>query len=420
MFAFNPLVEALPPAAPRNPGAKTALQGIRVIDFTHFIAGPYATMMLGDMGADVVKVESPETGDDFRRYPPTDKDMPNQGAPFFYCNRNKRSVALNLKNADAQSIIRRLIEEADVLVENFSSGVTKRLGIDYETCRSYNPRLVYCSIPAYARTGEFADRSGFDPVAQAESGYMSMNGFADREGVRSLSPVMDMTTAMMSCSTILAALLARQSSGLGQYCEVALFDSAMAMLAYAPMQYLFADVAPQRNGNTSPDTSPSGVFRCTDGSFYINCGNDRIFRRLAVDVLHMPELVDDARFASPADRVSNRPILFALLNERFVKHPWSHWGPLLREASVPCGQVRTVPEALQSQEVASRGLLTRIPHPKTGWIPNMTPPYRFSDTPIVDPTCAPAIGQHTEEILRDLLGLDAERISELRRAGAIG
>jgi len=420
MFRFEDLVARLPEAPSRDAKAPLALQGIRVIDFTHFIAGPFATMMLADFGADVIKIEAPGSGDDFRRYPPTDPAMPAQGAPFFFANRNKRSVALDLKQPCAQDTARALIAQADVVVENFSTGVMARLGLDAATCRALNPGLVYCSIPAYARDGALADRPGFDPVVQAESGYISMNGYADRDGVRSLSPVMDMGTSLITCSTILAALMARHGTGQGQYCEVALFDSAIAMLAYAPLQYLFAGMAPQRNGNISPDTSPSGVFDCSDGSFYINCGNDRIFGRLATDVLGMPALLEDPRFRTPAERVRHRDALLAALTAEFVRQPWSHWQPRLRAASVPSGQVRTLPQALASREVAERGLLTRIPHPVAGWIPNITPASRLAATPVADPRPAPAVGQHTEEVLRELLGHDDAHLAALRSGGAFG
>jgi len=420
MFSFDPLTTTLPPATPRDPALPRALPRLRVVDFTHYIAGPYATMLLADLGADVVKIEAPQRGDDFRRYPPTDARLPEQGAPFFFCNRNKRSLALDLKTEAAQGIVRALVAEADVLVENFSTGVMQRFGLDYAACKALNPRLVYCSLPAYAREGAFAGRAGFDPVVQAESGFISMNGHADREGVRALSPVMDMGTALMASNAILAALMARQHTGAGQYCEVALFDSALAMLAYAPMQLLFSGQEPQRNGNTSPDTSPSGVFNCSDGAFYINCGNDKIFARLAREVVAMPQLVDDARFATPHGRVQARPALMAILSEAFARRPWSHWQPLLQAAAVPCGQLRTLREALASREVAARGLLTQIPHPVLGQVPNLTSPLRLSATPVEDPRPAPAVGQHTEEVLRELLGCDDARIDALRRAGAFG
>lgn len=408
-----------PEAPRRKPGAPLALAGIRVLDFSHFIAGPYATMMLADFGADVLKVEAPGRGDDFRHYPPVDAEMPAQGASFFFANRNKRSVALDLKNPRAQEIVKQLVAASDVLVENFSTGVMQRFGLDWEACRALNPRLVYCSVPAYSRDGQFADRPGFDPVVQAESGFLSMNGYADREGVRALSPVMDMGTSLMVCNTILAALMARHTTGEGQYCEVALFDSAVAMTAYAPMQYLFAGQEPQRNGNTSPDTSPSGVFRCADGAFYINSGNDKIFQRLAT-AIGQPALATDPRFSQRVPRMRNRDALFAILEEAFAPHTWAHWRAKFREQAIPSGEVRTLAQALHSPEAQDRGLVTRIPHPVAGWVPNLTPPSRLSATPVADPVPAPALGEHTNEVLREVLGLDDDSLHALAREGAFG
>lgn len=420
MFQLDQIERELPIAPSRRPDAPTALHGIRVVDFSHFIAGPYATMMLADFGADVIKIETPAKGDDFRHYPPTDPSLPAQGASFFFANRNKRSVALDLKNPAALQVVRELIAASDVLVENFSTGVMQRFGLDPETCLQLNPRLVYCSVPAYSRSGEFADRPGFDPVVQAESGFMSMNGHADREGVRALSPVMDMATSFLVSNTVMAALMARHSTGRGQYCEVSLFDSAVAMLGYAPMQYLLGGVEPQRNGNVSPDTSPSGVFHCADGSFYVNSGNDRIFERLVVGVLQRPDLAADPRFNNRVGRNAHRAELFPELEQAFAGKPWAHWSAKFREAGIPSGQVRTLPQALSSAEAAARGLVTRIPHPVAGWVPNLTPPARLQDTPVVDPVAAPSLGEHTHEVLREVLGCDDARLAQLKAAGAFG
>jgi crotonobetainyl-CoA:carnitine CoA-transferase CaiB-like acyl-CoA transferase len=409
-----------PEHTPRPAQAPNALAGIRVVDFSHFIAGPLATMMLADMGADVIKIEAPGRGDDLRRYPPLHPDLAH-GAPFLWTNRNKRSVALDLKSPEGLKIVHELIATADVVVENFSTGVMERLGIDYEICRKLRPQIIYCSVSAYGRDGAFADRLGFDPIAQVESGFVSMNGYADREGVRALSPVMDISTAMMACNAILGALVARERSGLGQAVEVSLFDNAVLMTGYAPLQHLFSGADPQRQGNTSPDTCPSGVFQAQDRSFYINCGNDKIFARLMSQVIDRPELANaDAGYATGPDRIRRRDELFAILGDAFVQEPWSHWQARMRAAGVPCGQVRSVGEAIRSPEAREREIVTRIPHPKVGWVPNVRLPIRFSRTPIVDPVAAPAVGEHTGEVLRDLLGYDEARLAELAGSGAFG
>lgn len=409
-----------PPHTPRPAGAPTALQGIRVVDFTHFIAGPLATMMLADMGADVIKIEPPERGDELRYYPPAVPGLQAQGGPFVWSNRNKRSLALDLKAPGAIALARELIAQADVVVENFSTGVMQRFGLDHESCRKLNPRLVYCSVSAYGREGPFADRLGFDPVVQAESGFVSMNGYADRQGVRASSAVMDISTALMVGNAILGALLARERQGEGQFVEVALFDTGVLMTGWATMQHLVTGQEPQRHGNTSVDTCPSGVFQAQDKAFYINCGNDKIFQRLALQVLERPDLANDPVLKERDGRNARRDALFAELNAEFARQPWAHWQQRMRAAQIPCGEVRTVGEAIRSPEAQARRLVTRIPHPAIGQVPNIASPIRYARTPLVDPVPAPGIGQHTAEVLRDVLGYGEERMAELARAGAFG
>ena len=416
---LDQLEAEFPEHSPRPAHAPKALEGIRVVDFTHFIAGPLATMILADMGAEIIKIEAPGRGDDLRRYPPLHPDL-KHGAPFLWTNRNKRSVAIDLKSPEGLQVVREMIAKADVVVENFSTGVMERLGLDYETCRKIKPEIIYCSVSAYGRDGAFADRLGFDPIAQVESGFGSMNGYADREGVRALSPVMDISTAMMACNAILGALVARERSGLGQAIEVSLFDNAVLMTGYATLQHLFSGADPQRSGNTSPDTCPSGVFQAQDCAFYINCGNDKIFQRLMSQVIVRPDLAAAETYATGTDRIRRRDELFAMLGEAFAQQPWSHWQSKMRAAGVPCGQVRTVGEAIRSPEARERELVTRIPHPKVGWVPNVRLPIRYSRTPIVDPVAAPAVGQHTKEVLGDLLGYDEDRLARLAQAGALG
>lgn len=413
------LENEFPAYTPRPPNAPKALEGIRVVDFTHFIAGPFATMVLADMGADVIKVETPGRGDEFRHYPPVHPELPAQGAPYLWSNRNKRSAALNMKTPEGLAVVRELVASADVVMENFSTGVMERFGLDYESCRKLNPKLIYCSVSAYGREGEFADRLGFDPIAQAESGFISMNGYNDRQGVRTLSPVIDISTATMACNAILGALLSRHRTGEGQSIEVTLFDNAVLMTGYATLQHVFTGAVPQRHGNTSPDTCPSGVFESSDKPFYINCGNDKIFHRLMAQVLERPDLANDPVLADRNGRMGKRDEIFSMLNEAFAKQPWSYWQPRMRAASIPCGEVRSVGDAIRSPEARSRNLVTRIEHPVIGWLPNVALPIRYSGTPVVDPRPAPFVGQHTEEVLRETLGYSEERIAALRSAGAL-
>ena len=404
----------------RDASRSTALEGVKVVDFTHFLAGPLATMTLGDFGADVIKIEPPGRGEDFRYYPPQDPAVPAQGGPFLWSNRNKRSMALDIKTAAGRQTALDLIAQADVLVENFSTGVMDRFKLSYNDCAAVNPRLIYCSVSAYGREGPYADRLGFDPVAQAESGFISMNGYPDRPGIRSGAAVMDIATSMMASNAILLALLSRESTGKGQQLEVALFDTAILMTSFASMQQLLTGRDPQRHGNTSPDTCPSGVFEASDRPFYINCGNDKIFKRLFTEVVDRPEIASHPEYARSADRLHRRDDLFNILKEEFAAHPWAFWQQRLRAASIPHGEVRTLGEALTSGEVRSRGLVTRIPHPVLGWIPNVSTPIRLGDCPAVKPKAAPAVGQHTDEVLREVLKYDDTRVAELRRQGAFG
>jgi crotonobetainyl-CoA:carnitine CoA-transferase CaiB-like acyl-CoA transferase len=416
---FENFTNEFPDHKPREKNAPLALEGLRVIDFSHFIAGPFATMILADMGAEVIKVEAPGKGDDLRRYPPLHPQL-DQGAPFMWSNRGKKSVSLDLKSPSGVALAKALIKKSDVLVENFSSGVMDRLGLSEEVCRRENSRLIYVAVAAYSRSGEFSDRLGFDPVAQAESGFVSMNGYPDREGVRALSPVMDISTAMMVSNAVMGALLAREKSGVGQRVEVSLFDTAVLMTGYATMQSLFTNQDPKRHGNTSPDTCPSGVFHANDRSFYINSGNDNIFQRLMTQVLERADVAADPIYATGPSRSQNREKLFGLMEEAFGKHPWTYWQKKMRSAGIPCGLVRTVGEAIRSAEARDHELVTRIDHPMLGKIPNVRLPIRYSSTPLADPRPAPSIGQDTADVLKSVLGYNDLQVKELADSGTFG
>lgn len=403
MSDYHDRMQEFPEPSRRAGGAPLPLGGIRIVDFTHYIAGPFATMILADMGADVVKIEAPVTGDNFRRYPPIPPEI-DGGTPYLWCNRNKRSVALDLKSEAGIDTARGLIAQADVVVENFSAGVMDRLGLSYAALREINPKLIYCAVSAYGRTGPYKDRLGFDPIAQAESGFISMNGYPDREGVRALTPVMDITTAMMAANGILGALFARNATGEGQYLDVALYDCAFLMTGYANYQELYNGTPAPRYGNVSPDTSPSAAYRASDGSFYINSGNDRLFRRLLVDVLEMPDMAEDERFRTNAGRIAHRQEIDARIQAAFETRPRSYWSEKMRKAGVPCGEIRSLAEAIRAPEAQERAIMTRIPHPKLGWVPNIRLPIQYEKTPLADPRPAPQVGEDTDEVIADWLG----------------
>lgn len=406
----------LPPPTPRPAGAATALGGIRVLDFTHFIAGPVATMFLADMGAEVIKIEKVGRGDDFRGFGPQRDGM---GPPFVWCNRNKKSVALDLTKPEGQAIARELAASADVVAENFSAGVMDRFGLGYETLAADNPRLVYCAVSAYGRSGPHAGRLGFDPIAQAESGFMSLTGFADRDPVRSGPSIMDTSTAMMACNTILGALMARERQGKGQYCEVSLFDTAVQMSGFHAMHYLMTGAVPERFGNASKDSAPTDVFQAADGPIYITCANDRTFQRLVRDVLERPDLAEHADYADLRNRAANKDALAAILRPLFAAEPRAALLARMLKAGVPAGEVRSLDEVYASSEIRDRHRASAIPFAGGGTVPNIAPPFQFRDTPIVDPQAAPLLGQHTAEVLSGVLGYDDARIKGLAEAGVV-
>jgi crotonobetainyl-CoA:carnitine CoA-transferase CaiB-like acyl-CoA transferase len=407
----------LPDRTPRQKGAPTALDGLLVIDFTRVVAGPACTQTLADFGAEVIKIENPYGGDDTRHY--EHADLSGESAAFISLNRNKRGIALDLTKREACDVAHELIARADVVVENFSSGVMKKYGLDYASVAPGNPRLVYCSISAYGRQGPFASRPGFDPITQAESGFMSLNGFPDGPPVRTGPPAVDLLTGSSACNAVLLALLARDRLGRGQHVEVALFDIALAMTQFYGMAYLMSGVNPSRQGN-SPNGSPSvGVYHASDAPFYIACANDRLYRRLVIEVLGRPDLAS-GEFSDRRSRTANRDKLRAILTGIFVQDVRENWVAKMKAANVPVGYLRTVEEAFNSPEVRERNRLSQIPHPAAGTVPNIETPLSLGLTPVVDPVAAPLLGQHTREVLREKLGYDNARIAALAGAGAFG
>jgi crotonobetainyl-CoA:carnitine CoA-transferase CaiB-like acyl-CoA transferase len=407
----------LPDRAPREKGAPTALDGLLVIDFTRVVAGPACTQTLADFGAEVIKIENPDGGDDSRHY--EHADLAGESAAFVSLNRNKRGIALDLTKREARDVARALIARADVVVENFSSSVMKKYGLDYASVAPGNPRLVYCSISAYGRQGPFASRPGFDPITQAESGFMSLNGFPDGPPVRTGPPAVDMLTGMSACNAILLALFARDRIGRGQRVEVALFDIALAMTQFYGMAYLMTGVNPSRQGN-SPNGSPSvGVYHASDAPFYVACANDRLYRRLVIEVLGRPDLAS-GEFGDRRSRTANRDKLRAILTGIFVQDACEDWVTKMKAANIPVGYLRTVEEAFNSPEVRERHRLSQIPHPAAGFVPNIESPLNLGLTPVIDPVAAPLLGQHTREVLRERLGYDDARIAALADAGVFG
>src|SRR3954470_5875987 len=407
----------LPVRRPRTKGAPIALEGLLVVDFTRVVAGPACTQTLADFGAEVIKIENPDGGDDTRSY--EHADLAGESAAFVSLNRNKRDIALDLTKPPAREVARELIARADVVVENFSSSVMKKYGLDYASVEPTNPRLVYCSISAYGRQGPFASRPGFDPITQAESGFMSLNGFPDGPPVRTGPPSVDMMTGMSACNAILLALFARERLGRGQHVEVALIDIAVAMTQFYGMAYLMNGVNPSRQGN-SPNGSPSvGVYNGSDAPFYIACANDRLYRRLVVEVLGRPDLAS-GEFGDRRSRTANKDRLRAILTELFLQDLRENWVANMKAANIPVGYLRTVEEAFNSPKARERHRLSSIPHPSAGSVPNIESPLHLGLTPIAEPVAAPLLGQHTRAVLRKTLGYDDARIAALAGAGVFG
>jgi crotonobetainyl-CoA:carnitine CoA-transferase CaiB-like acyl-CoA transferase len=408
----------LPDRLPRAKDAPTALDGLLVVDFTRVVAGPACTQTLADFGAEVIKIENPDGGDDSRAY--EHAEIGGESAAYISLNRNKRGIALDFAVPAACDVARELIAKADVVVENFSGGIMKKFGLDYEAVAPANPRLVYCSISAYGRKGPFASRPGFDPITQAESGFMSLNGFADGPPVRTGPPIVDMATGMSACNAILLALIARDRLGRGQHVEVALFDIAMSMTGFYGMAYLISGKNPGRFGN-SPNGSPTvGLYEAADGPLYMACANDRLYRRLVTEVLERPDLITDPEFATRKARSANKEKLRAIIAGTFASDQLENWMAKMKKANIPVGYLRTVEQGFNAPEARERHRLSRIAHPTAGMVPNIETPLNMGLTPCVDPMAAPLLGEHTKEVLRKTLGYDDPRIAALAEAGVFG
>ena len=409
---------SLPAPDLRPKGAPKALDGIRIIDFTRMIAGPFGTLLLADLGADVIKIENPETGDDSRSL--RSSVVGKESAMFLWANRNKRSLALDLRLPGAQEVVRDLVKSADVVVENYSVGVMKRFGLSYEELSRINSKIIYCAISAFGRQGRFASRPGYDGVAQAESGFLSLNGYPDQPPVRAGASIIDISAGMMASNAVLGALMARERHGVGQYVEVALFDDGIIMSGQAVMHYLITGEDQVRCGNGSPVAEPVGLFDAKDGQVYLACANDNIYQRFMVDVLERPELAKDLAFSTNAARLQNRQKLHLIIADCFAKGSKDMWLEKGLKSAVPIGIVRSIADACSSDEIKEQRLLSRIPHPMAGYVPNIAAPFRFSGTPLVDPIAAPLLGQHSEVVLREVLGYDEARIETLAKSGTFG
>ena len=399
------------------------LKNIRVLDITRALAGPYCTMMLGDLGAEVIKVEAPGSGDESRSWGPPFVGKPygpypGESAYFIAVNRNKLSITVNLKNIDGQRIIRQLVNISDVFVENFRTGVLDKLGLGYDDLHELNPRMIYCSISGYGRSGPYANRPGYDAILQAEGGLMSITGPVDREPSRVGIPIVDITTGLFSTIGILAALRARDLTGEGQFVDMSLFDANIALLANVGSNYLVGGSSPCRYGNAHPNLTPYEAFQARDRWFVLGVANDRQWEILC-QVIGRPELKNDARYATNNDRLANRQSLLNILNKIIITRDANEWLAEFGQAGLPCGAINSIPEVFENPQTQARNLVLNVAHSSAGQVRLAGFPYKLSQTPAEIHHPPPLLGEHNEKILVELLGYSPENVSILHEQGAI-
>lgn len=392
-----------------------ALRDLLVLDLTRILSGPFATMTLADLGADVVKIEQPGQGDDTRQWGP-----PFQGeeaAYFLSVNRNKRSLAVDLKSPEGLAAVRRLALKADVLVENFRPGTADRLGLGYEELSRENPGLVYASISGYGQTGPDSRRPGYDAIAQARSGIMSVTGEADGPPVRVGVSSSDLVAGMWATIGILAALHEKQRSGRGQWVDISLLDGSVSWLTYVASGYFASGEIPRRYGSAHPTIAPYQAFATADGFVMVAVGNDGLWRRFA-SALERDDLEADERFQTNPSRVAHRDVLIPLIEVTMLSRTTDEWVRVLDSAGVPVGPIQTVDQALSDPQVIARGMVAEVQHPTAGPMRVVGCPIRLTRTPASVRTAPPLLGQHTDDILSGL-GLSGSEIAELREAGAV-
>ena len=389
-----------------------ALSGIKVLDLTRVLAGPWAGQLLADLGAEVIKVERPGSGDDTRQWAPP--SLPDGTAAYYLAaNRGKQSLTVDITQPAGQEIVRQLAAQADVLLENYKVGGLKKYGLDYDSLRAINPRLVYCAITGFGQTGPYAQLPGYDYIVQGMSGLMSITGPADGEPHKVGVAVTDLFTGLYAANAIQAALLARYRTGEGQYIDMALFDCSLAMLANVNMNWLVGGEVPPRLGNAHPNIVPYQVFRTAgDSHFILACGNDKQFRTVC-ELIGRPELAADPRFATNPQRVHYRDQLVPQLSQAFLARGRDEWLKLLDAAGVPCGPINTVDEAFADPQIQHRQMAIQLRDAAGQAVPQVACPIKMSGTPPQYQAAPPKLGEHTDAVLKSL-GYSAEAIAQLK------
>jgi crotonobetainyl-CoA:carnitine CoA-transferase CaiB-like acyl-CoA transferase len=386
-----------------------------VVDLTRVLAGPFAAMTLGDMGAEVIKIEEPGKGDDTRGWPPF---AGGEATYFLSINRSKKSLTLNLKAPEGRDILNQLIARSDVVLENFRPGTMDRLGFGYANLRAANPRLVYCAISGFGESGPEASRPGYDLIVQGESGVMDLTGFPDGPPVKVGTSIADLVSGMAAAHGITLALLARERTGRGQKVEISMLDVMASLLTYQAGLHWNGSGRPTRKGNQHPSIVPYEVFRARDAYLTVGAANNSLWERFC-GALGRPELARDPRFETEADRVANRDQLVPLLDEVLERRSADEWLVALERAGVPAGRIKTVAEVCASPQLKARGMVVTLDHPKAGPVTVMGVPIRLADTPGAPVAPPPLLGQHTDEILTGLLGMSKARVDALRGAGVV-
>ena len=406
---------------------KTALGHIKVLDLTRILAGPWATQNLADLGAEVIKVERPQVGDDTRAWgPPFLKDGQDcettDSSYFLAANRGKKSITVDLANPDGQALIRKLAAQADVVVENYKVGTLARYGLDYESLKTVNPRLVYCSITGFGQDGPYAALPGYDFVFQGMGGLMSITGQPENspgdEPMKVGIAISDLLTGMYATTAILAALEHRNVSGQGQYIDMSLLDCVVSISSYQAINHFLSGKIPSRMGNAHSNMVPYQVFRCKEGSVIVAVGNDSQFRAFC-RVIGREDLAADERYATPGQRNRNRDALIPEIAQAMLARTMQEWVERMEAANVPCGPIYNMKQVFEDPQVRHRGMRLTLPHGAGVEAPAVASPIRMSETPIQYGRSAPLLGEHTDRVLTELLELPPERIAELRAAGAI-
>lgn len=403
------------------------LSHLRVLDLSRVLAGPWSGQILGDLGAEVIKIERPGAGDDTRSWGPPYLSGADGSAEvsayFLSANRNKQSLAVDIAHPEGQELVRRLVAESDVLLENFKVGGLKRYGLDYDSLKRINPKLIYCSITGFGQDGPYANRPGYDFLIQAMGGLMSITGQPDGEpgaGPMKVGVALtDIMTGLYATIGVLAALSHRDRTGEGQYVEAALLDVQVACLANQAMNYLTTGKAPSRMGNSHPNIVPYQDFPTADGNMVLTVGNDQQFARLC-DVLGHPEWARDERFATNRARVANRKVLIPKLRQATVMRSTREWVGILEQAGVPCGPVNTLDQVFEDPQVLARGMKQSVAHPELGEVPTVGNPIKLKLTPVAYRTAPPLLGEQSVQILQQVAGLSPEEIEGLKDRGVIG